>query len=132
MLAVAWTLRITTALLLIGHGGFDVFMGKDWSGYAAAAGVPREALLAHPLTPFAGWAEIALGLAVLASPVAPVLALAFAWKISSEALRPLAGEPIWEFIERGGSYAAPLALLVLGQRAKAPSHRAVPRAIEVS
>jgi hypothetical protein len=34
----------------------------------------------------------------------------FAWKLGTEALRPLAGEPIWEFIERGGSYGAPLAL----------------------
>jgi hypothetical protein len=25
----------------------------------------------------------------------------------------MTGEPLWEFIERGGSYAAPLALLVL-------------------
>jgi hypothetical protein len=31
-------------------------------------------------------------------------------KLGTEALRPLAGEPIWEFIERGGSYGAPLAL----------------------
>ena len=35
------------------------------------------------------------------------------WKVGTEALRPLAGEPIWEFIERSGSYAAPLALLAL-------------------
>ena len=114
--ALAWTLRASAALLLIGHGGFGVFMRKDWTGYAAAVGVPREALLAHPLLPLAGWAEIARGLAVLAWPVAPVLAIAFTWKVVSEALRPLAGEPIWEFIERGGSYAAPLALLVLRAR----------------
>jgi hypothetical protein len=122
--AIAWTLRLTTALLLIGHGGFDVFMRKDWSGYAAAVGISREALIAHPLTPFAGWAEIALGLTVLAWPVAPVLALAFACKIVGQALRPLAGEPIWEFIERGGSYAAPLALLVLDRwRHTSPARR---------
>jgi hypothetical protein len=111
--AMAWTLRAGAGLLLIGHGGFGVFMHKDWSGYAAAVGISREAVLAHPLTPYAGWAEIALGLTVLVWPVAPVLAIAFAWKLAAEALRPLAGEPIWEFIERGGSYAAPLALLVL-------------------
>jgi hypothetical protein len=37
----------------------------------------------------------------------------FVWKVGTEALRPLAGEPIWEFVERSGSYAAPLALLAL-------------------
>ena len=111
--AIAWTLRASAALLLIGHGGFGVFLHKDWSAYAAAIGVSREAVLAHPLTPLAGWIEIGLGLAIVAWPVAPLLALAFVWKLATEALRPLAGEPIWEFIERGGSYAAPLALLVL-------------------
>ena len=113
IVAIAWTLRLTTGLLLIGHGGFDVAMRKDWIGYVEAIGISRESLAAHPLTAFAGWAEIALGLAVLARPVPPLLALAFVTKVVTEALRPLAGEPIWEFVERGGSYAAPLALLML-------------------
>jgi hypothetical protein len=39
-----------------------------------------------------------------------VLLFVFAWKLGTEAFRPLAGEPMWEFIERGGSYGAPLAL----------------------
>jgi hypothetical protein len=42
--------------------------------------------------------------------------LVFVWKLGTEALRPLAGEPIWEFIERGGSYGAPLALAWLQAR----------------
>jgi hypothetical protein len=111
--AIDWTLRITTACLLIGHGAFDFAMHKDWSGYAASLGVTPATVAAHPLRPFSGWAEAALGLAVLAWPVPPVLVLAFVWKVGTEAVRPLAGEPIWEFIERGGSYAAPLALLML-------------------
>jgi hypothetical protein len=41
------------------------------------------------------------------------LLFVFLWKIGIEWLRPMAGEPFWEFIERGGSYAAPLALLWL-------------------
>jgi hypothetical protein len=60
-----------------------------------------------------GWFEIALGFAVVAWPGPGLLLLAFVWKIGTEWLRPMAGEPIWEFIERGGSYAAPLALLWL-------------------
>jgi hypothetical protein len=108
--AIAWVLRATTALLLIGHGGFDFAMHKDWSGYAAAIGIGPATLAPHPLRPFAGWFECALGLLVLAWPGRGLLIFVFVWKVGSEALRPLAGEPIWEFIERGGSYAAPLAL----------------------
>ena len=37
--AIGWILRVTTALLLIGHGGFAFAMRKDWTGYAAAVGI---------------------------------------------------------------------------------------------
>jgi hypothetical protein len=107
---IAWILRLTTALLLIGQGAFDFAMHKDWSGYAAAIGISPVTLAHHPLRPFAGWIECALGLAVLFWPGVSLLMLVFVWKLGTEALRPLAGEPIWEFIERGGSYGAPLAL----------------------
>jgi len=108
--AIGWILRVATAMLLIGHGGFDFVMHKEWSGYAAAAGISPATLAAHPLTPLAGWFECVLGLLVLARPTRGVLLFVFALKLGTEALRPLAGEPIWEFIERGGNYGAPLAL----------------------
>ena len=118
--AMAWTLRVTTALLLIGHGGFDVAMGKDWSAYAAAAGIEPATLASHPLRALGGWFEIVLGLAVFLRPWPALLLFVFAWKLGTEALRPLAGEPVWEFIERGGSYGAPLALAWL--QARRPPH----------
>ena len=108
--AIGWILRVTTTLLLVGHGGFDFAMHKDWTLYPAAIGISPALLAAHPLTPLAGWFECGLGLLVLAWPTRGVMLLVFAWKLGTEALRPLAGEPIWEFIERGGSYGAPLAL----------------------
>jgi len=49
-----------------------------------------------------------------------LLLLVAAWKLATEALFPLTGAPIWEFIERGGSYAAPLALAALMARRTAP------------
>ena len=108
--AIAWILRTTTALLLIGHAGFDFAMHKDWSEYAAVLGIGSVTLVGHPLRPWAGWLECALGLLVFFRPTRGLLVLVCAWKLGSEALRPLAGEPLWEFIERGGSYGAPLAL----------------------
>jgi hypothetical protein len=126
--AIGWILRVTTALLLIGHGGFDFAMGKNWTAYGEAVGIGPATLAALPLTPLAGWFECALGLIVLAWPVRGLLLFVFAWKLATEAFRPLAGEPIWEFIERGGSYGAPLALACLhGWRRSAAtrSHRAM-------
>jgi hypothetical protein len=114
--AISWILRVTTALLLIGHGGFDFAMGKDWIGYAAAVGVSPAVVAAHPFSPMAEWFECALRLIVLAWPASAALLFVFAWKLASEAFRPLAGEPIWEFTERAGSYGAPLALAWLQRR----------------
>ena len=111
--AIEWTLRLTIALLLIGHGGFDFAMHKDWSGYEAAIGINTSTLAGHQLRPFAGWFEAALGVVVLGWPARGLLIFVFAWKLGTEALRLLVGEPIWEFIERGGSYGAPLALATL-------------------
>ncbi len=109
---LARILRLAAAALLIGHGGFGAFMHKaEWVGYFAVLGVDRQTVEAWSLVARVGWFEIALGLLVLVVPAMPVLAFAFAWKVGAELLRPLAGEPIWELIERGGSYAAPLALL---------------------
>lgn len=121
-MAIGWIVRLTTALLLIGHAGFDLAMHKDWSGYAATIGIGPAALAGHPLRPFAGWFEATLGLLVLVRPGRGLLLFVVAWKLGTEALRPLAGEPVWEFIERGGSYGAPLALAWLqGWRAVAGS-----------
>jgi hypothetical protein len=106
--AIAGILRVTTALLLTGHGGFDFAMGKDWASYAAGVGVSPAVVAAHPFSPMAGWFECALGLIVLAWPARAVLLFVVVWKLAIEAFRPLAGEPIWEFIERAGSFGAPL------------------------
>ena len=126
--AIGWTLRVTTALLLIGHGGFDFAMGKDWTGYAAAVGLSPAAVAAHPLSPMAGWFECVLGLTVLAWPVRTLLVFVFVLKLASEAFRLLAGEPIWELVERAGSYGAPLALAWLQSGREAPAEVAHLRA----
>jgi hypothetical protein len=102
-------LRWTTSALLLGHGALGALTGKallvrHWE----AAGLAGAA-------PAAGWLEIALAAAVLWRPGAPLLALVAAWKLATEALFPVAGAPLWEFVERGGSYAAPIALVLLSR-----------------
>lgn len=66
-------------------------------------------------------------MAVLFKPVRGLLV--FVWKVGTECLRPLAGEPIWQFVERSGSYAAPLALACIiawQQRRVTPPDYAAP------
>jgi hypothetical protein len=115
MQRLAWILRLTTAALLIGHGGFGVFLQKQqaWTHYFGVLGIDPGTVSSASLIPLVGWFEVALGAAVLVRPAWGLLLFVFAWKLSTELLRLPAGEPIWEVVERGGSYAAPLALLVL-------------------
>ena len=106
---VARVLRWTVALLLAGHGALAAVVGKPLlAAHWSAVGLPGEAL-----APLAGWLEIALAAAVLLRPGAALLAAVAAWKLATEALFPAAGAPVWEFVERGGSYAAPIALALL-------------------
>jgi hypothetical protein len=105
-----WLLRLATAAMLIGHGGFGAAMAKPaWLDYAAAVGITGS----PDLTRAVGLFEIALGLAVLIRPAFGLLVLVILWKVGTELLRPLAGESLWEFVERWSNYTAPFALLYM-------------------
>jgi hypothetical protein len=56
-----------------------------------------------------------LGLAVLVliKPLRAPLFWMFLWGVWTALLRPIAGEPIWDFIERFANWGAPLALFFL-------------------
>lgn len=103
-------LKWTTVLLLVGHGGLGIANKAMLAGHYSIIGLPADT------TVMAGWFEVALAAAVAVRPMAGLLVFVAAWKLATESLFVIAGAPIWEFVERAGSYAAPLALAVLMQR----------------
>jgi hypothetical protein len=106
--AVTLVLRWSTALLLFGHGALGAITGKAMlTDHYAAIGLPAQTTAA------VGWTEIAASIVVLARPSVPLLLGIALWKLATESLFVVAGSPIWEFVERAGSYAAPLALAAL-------------------
>lgn len=116
LLGVRQILKWTTCLLLFGHGALGVASKPMLTAHYAAVGLPPDT------TVWLGWLEISLAIAVVVRPVAGLLLFAAAWKIATESLFVVEGAPIWELVERAGSYAAPLALAVLAQAtAPAPS-----------
>jgi hypothetical protein len=111
---IAWILRVTTALLLFGHGALQAITGKAmFAAHYAALGLPATAVSTL------GAAEVTAAVIVLFAPTPPLLVGIAIWKLATEALFPISGAPIWEFIERGGSYAAPLALALLSLKGNA-------------
>jgi hypothetical protein len=101
-------LKWTTVLLLVGHGLLGAVNHKAvLMGHYAAIGLPVDAV------DLIGWFEILLAAAIVVRPAVGLLLFVAAWKIATESLFVVSGAPVWEFVERGGSYAAPLALAAL-------------------
>jgi hypothetical protein len=110
-LATATTcLRIIVFLLLTGHGWLNLSEKKGLLGQYTSLGFSDPIQIAH----IVGIFEILAALSVLIKPIRPVLLALFIWKMGTELFYPH-----WEgfeWIERGGSYGAILALwLILPQ-----------------
>jgi hypothetical protein len=114
------------------------------AGHACCALLLKKAALAHHYEVFGvadpmalmgavGWFELLLAVAVLAFRVPGLMVFACLWKIATEALFLTGGAPapLFEMIERGGSYIVPLALAFLLTRA-APSASPQPSGLQAA
>ena len=109
---VFWILRIAIAGEFLGHGVFAL-QGKkvwvQWIGQLTGA----ESGLATQLLFLVGLLDLLVAVVVLLKPVRVILLWATIWGFWTAFLRPVVGEPIWDFIERWANWGAPLALLLL-------------------
>ena len=111
---VALVLILTTATLLAGHAALGLNGKPGLTQHYAAIGFGDD------VTRAVGGFESVLVALVLLVPAPIVAAFIAGWKLATEFLFIIAGAPIWEWIERGGSYAAPLALLTIARRYSLP------------
>ncbi len=111
-------MRIGVAGEFAGHGVFAIQGKKQWIGWVQQlTGV--DVSLATQLMFLIGLLDVTVALIVLIKPLRPVLLWATFWGFWTAILRPLVGEPIWDFVERWANWAAPLALLlVLGDKSE--------------
>jgi uncharacterized membrane protein YphA (DoxX/SURF4 family) len=110
--ALQWTLRIACAAEFVGHGAFGVITKAAWLPYFGVVGIPPE--LAWKLMPMIGAVDITLGLLVgFVRPARAILLYMAIWGLLTATIRPLSGEPIWEFVERVPNWAIPLAYLCI-------------------
>ena len=110
---LAWTLRAGAALCFIGHGAFGVVTKQAWVPYFAVVGIGRDA--AYHWMPVIGTLDIIFGILTFVQPRVALLVWMTAWALWTASLRPLAGEPFWEALERAGNYGVPFALLLLSE-----------------
>jgi hypothetical protein len=109
------TLVLTTCLLLIGHGALAVAAKPMLTQHWQSIGLIGTDGSGERLTRIAGAMEIGAALLLYAHPTRSLCLLIFGWKLGTEMLFLTTGAPVWEVVERGGSYGAPLALFALLQ-----------------
>ena len=123
---VAWVMRVSIALLLVGHGGLGIWAHKaEWTDFFGFFGIGGATVASAHLSQVVGWFEVALGVAVLLKPARNLLLFVLVWKVGTELLRPLVGQPLFQFIERSGDYVLPVSVMLLAalQRTLAPAQR---------
>lgn len=109
---IEWILRIAVAGEFVGHGVFALQGKKAWVGWISQlTGAGAET--AGTLLFLIGAMDLFVALIILLKPIRVALLWAAFWGFWTALVRPLVGEPIWDFIERWSNWGAPLALLLI-------------------
>ena len=104
-----WILRIAIAAEFAGHGSFALEGKKQWIRWFAAFGI-ADPDLARLLLFMIGVVDVTLAVLVLIRPMRLALLWMTFWAFWAALVRPLVGDSVREFIERGANWGAPLAL----------------------
>lgn len=112
-------LQLIVFLLLAGHGALNMMEKKAIIGQYMALGFSNPVNVAH----FVGSFEVIAACTVIISPLRPLLFALLIWKIGTELFYP--HWELFEWLERGGSYGAILALwFILPHTAKQQNNKA--------
>ena len=106
-----WILRLGVFGTFIGHGILALHVKENWIPLITAFGFSRTE--ATSLMPLIGMADIAVACVVLLWPLRSVLLWATLWALTAGLSRIIAGEPVWEFIERFAEWGTPLTLFAM-------------------
>ncbi len=109
---IEWILRIGIFGEFVGHGVFAWQLKPRFiEMLTAMTGITGD--LANTLMQTIGAVDIGVGILALFFPFRLLLIWASLWGFLTALARPVAGDPIWDFIERWANWAAPLALLYI-------------------
>src|SRR3989344_9444701 len=107
-----WILRIGIFGTFLGHGIFAIQLKPRFLEMLTAF-IGVSGTLANKLMILIGVIDVVVALFALLLPLRIILIYASIWGFLTALARPIANDPIWDFIERWSNWAAPLALLFL-------------------
>lgn len=105
-----WALRIAISGCFIGHGMWGLVCKPGWLPFFHVFGIGDD--VAVSLMPLIGALDIVVGIAVLFTANRYLILWTIFWTVFTALLRPLAGMGFAEFLERGGNYGPPVAMLL--------------------
>lgn len=107
---IEWILRVGLFGEYFGHGIFAWQLKPRFlEMLTAMTGITGD--LAVTLMRAIGALDIVVGVLAILKPIRIVLIYAAVWGFLTALARPVAGDPIWDFVERWANWAVPLALL---------------------
>ena len=107
---IEWILRIALFGEFLGHGVFAIQLKTRFLEMLTAfTGITGD--LAKTLLTGIGYLDIITAFLALIFPFRLLLIWASLWGFLTALARPIAGDPIWDFIERWANWGIPLALL---------------------
>lgn len=108
--STTFLLRVAVFGTFLGHGMFAFMVNPKWIIYLTTIGFSVEQ--AHFLMPIIGVIDIFVAFVLLIYPVSVVILYALVWALLTALIRPIAGEPIWAFVERSSNWIVPLILFL--------------------
>ena len=109
---IQWVLRLAVAGEFVGHGAFALQGKQQWVGWISQMTGINDILSAKLLLAI-GLLDLLVAAIILIRPVKIVLLWAVFWGFWTALVRPIVGEPVWDFIERWANWGSPLALYLL-------------------
>ncbi|OGZ41423.1 MAG: hypothetical protein A3H62_01460 [Candidatus Ryanbacteria bacterium RIFCSPLOWO2_02_FULL_44_40] len=108
---IEWVLRISVAGEFVGHGVFALQGRKTWVEWFSIFGI-SDVGTATTFLWLVGLIDVLLAVLILMKPVRLALLWMTFWGFWTALMRPIAGDSIFEFVERWANWGAPLALLL--------------------
>lgn len=108
---LTWILRLSVFGTFLGHGIFAYGIKPNWIPLLTVYGFSKESAVS--IMPWIGILDIVVALMALIKPLKIVLLWAVLWAFATAVTRIIAGEQIWEFVERTGNWFPAVALLLL-------------------
>lgn len=109
--SIEYILRAAIFLTFFGHGVVAIKGNPNWIMYLQTVSFSLD--VSTMLIKYIGVLDILVAITVVFKPNKYVVLWCVLWAFTTALIRPISGEDIWSFIERGDNWGAPLALYFL-------------------